>query len=101
MATWEFLLLTNTQGLVGGGRAGLFWSYIWTMCGFGLMIVSLAEMASMAPTCGAQYHWYALSESRILHLLTVCHLGCQSLLRVTCRGSSAMSLVSLPHRRLS
>lgn len=56
-ATWEFYLTANTQGLVDGGRAGLFWSYIWTFLGFGLISASLAEMASMAPTCGGQYHW--------------------------------------------
>ena len=55
--TWEFYLTANTQGLVDGGRAGLFWSYIWTFFGFGLIIASLAEMASMAPTAGGQYHW--------------------------------------------
>lgn len=37
----------NTQGLICGGRAGLFWSYIWTFCGYGFLISSLAEMASM------------------------------------------------------
>ena len=47
MATWEFLLTANTQGLVDGGRAGLFWSYIWTLFGFGVVIASMAEMASM------------------------------------------------------
>ncbi|PPJ52007.1 hypothetical protein CBER1_09635 [Cercospora berteroae] len=57
MATWQFLLTANTQGLVDGGRAGLFWSYIWTLGGCGLIIASMAEMASMAPTAGAQYHW--------------------------------------------
>ena len=56
-ATWEFYLTANTQGLVDGGRAGLFWSYIWTFFGFGVISASLAEMASMAPTCGGQYHW--------------------------------------------
>lgn len=52
MATWEFLLTANTQGLVDGGLAGLFWSYVWTICGFGLIIASMAECASMAPTSG-------------------------------------------------
>ena len=56
-ATWEFYLTANTQGLVDGGRAGLFWSYIWTFAGFGFITTSLAEMASMAPTSGGQYHW--------------------------------------------
>jgi hypothetical protein len=37
----------NTQGLVDGGIAGLFWSYVWTFIGFGIVMMSLAEMASM------------------------------------------------------
>jgi choline transport protein len=57
MASWEWMLLANTQGLTDGGRAGLFWSYIWVFVGFGLTVASLAEMASMAPTCAGQYHW--------------------------------------------
>ena len=56
-ATWEFLLIGNTQGLVDGGLAGLFWTYIWTFFGAGIVMISLAEMASMAPTSGGQYHW--------------------------------------------
>ena len=56
-ATWEFLLISNTQGLTDGGLAGLFWSYMWTFIGFGIVMVSLAEMASMAPISGGQYHW--------------------------------------------
>ncbi|KAJ5729708.1 uncharacterized protein N7483_004216 [Penicillium malachiteum] len=45
------------NGLQNGGFAGLFWSFVWTFFGFGFIIVSLAEMASMAPTSGGQYHW--------------------------------------------
>ncbi|CAG8404822.1 unnamed protein product [Penicillium salamii] len=56
-ATWEFILISNSQGLQNGGLAGIFWSYVWTFFGFGFIIVSLAEMASMAPTSGGQYHW--------------------------------------------
>ncbi|KAL4948130.1 amino acid/polyamine transporter I [Aspergillus filifer] len=33
------------------------WSMIWTFIGFGFIIASLSEMASMAPTSGGQYHW--------------------------------------------
>jgi amino acid transporter len=35
----------------------MFWSYIWTFIGFGFIIASLSEMASIAPTDGGQYHW--------------------------------------------
>ena len=53
-ATWEFLLISITQGLTDGGLAGLFWTYVWTFLGFSLVIASLAEMASMAPTSGGR-----------------------------------------------
>ncbi|PYI13087.1 amino acid transporter [Aspergillus japonicus CBS 114.51] len=56
-ATWEYILLSNYQGLQDGGLAGMLWSYVWSTVGFGFIIVSLAEMASMAPTSGGQYHW--------------------------------------------
>lgn len=55
--TWEVLLTATTQGLVDGGPAGLIWSYVWTFIGFTFIVASLAEMASMAPTAGGQYHW--------------------------------------------
>ena len=51
-ATWEFILVSNEQGLIDGGLGGLFWTFIWTFWGFGTVILSLAEMASMAPTSG-------------------------------------------------
>jgi hypothetical protein len=63
----------NTQGLIDGGLAGLFWAYIWNFIGFSFVVLSLAEMASMsvklalpleclltvsrAPISGGQYHW--------------------------------------------
>ncbi|RAH59700.1 GABA permease [Aspergillus piperis CBS 112811] len=56
-ATWEFILISNYEGLEDGGMAGLVWTYVWTFVGFGFIIVSLSEMASMAPTSGGQYHW--------------------------------------------
>lgn len=75
MATWQFLLTANSQGLVDGGRAGLFWSYIWTLCGFGLIIASMAEMASMAPTAGAQYHCKSL-QHHIQVTVSMTELSC-------------------------
>ncbi|KAL4882460.1 amino acid/polyamine transporter I [Aspergillus karnatakaensis] len=56
-ATWEFVLISNTEGLENGGLAGMCWSMVWTFVGFGFIIASLSEMASMAPTSGGQYHW--------------------------------------------
>ncbi|KAK0963993.1 hypothetical protein LTR91_018708 [Friedmanniomyces endolithicus] len=57
MGTWEILLTANTQGLTAGGLAGLFWSVVWCYTGQFFVVMSLAEMASMAPTAGGQYHW--------------------------------------------
>lgn len=48
MSTWEFLLLDNETILEDGGRAGLFWSYVWALVGYGAICASLAEMASMS-----------------------------------------------------
>ena len=47
MATWEYLFTANSRGLLNGGPAGMIWSYIWTITGFALMVVSLAELSSM------------------------------------------------------
>ncbi|KAI4936598.1 hypothetical protein J4E85_001929 [Alternaria conjuncta] len=55
--TWEVLLTATYQGLLDGGPAGLIWSFVWTWFGFSTVMLSLAEMASMAPTAGGQYHW--------------------------------------------
>ncbi|PSN74810.1 amino acid permease 2 [Corynespora cassiicola Philippines] len=55
--TWEVLMTATYEGLVDGGPAGLIWSYVWTYFGFSFVMASLAEMASMAPTAGGQYHW--------------------------------------------
>ncbi|KAK0637101.1 GABA permease-like protein [Bombardia bombarda] len=54
---WEVLLTATYQGLVDGGPAGLIWSFVWTWFGMSTVILSLAEMSSMAPTAGGQYHW--------------------------------------------
>lgn len=54
---WEVLLTATYQGLVDGGPAGLIWSFVWTWFGFSTVMLSLAEMSSMAPTAGGQYHW--------------------------------------------
>ncbi|KAK5704502.1 hypothetical protein LTR17_021836 [Elasticomyces elasticus] len=57
MGTWEIMLTANTQGLTAGGLAGLFWSLVWCYIGQFFVVMSLAEMASMAPIAGGQYHW--------------------------------------------
>lgn len=57
METWEFVLVSLGLGLINGGFAGLFWTFIGTITCYSTVVLSLAEMASMAPTSGGQYHW--------------------------------------------
>ena len=51
-STWEFVLVSTYSGLIDGGYGGLFAQYIWTFFGSLTVCMSLAEMASMAPTAG-------------------------------------------------
>ncbi|KAE8418078.1 amino acid transporter [Aspergillus pseudocaelatus] len=57
MGTWENVLTSTSQGLRTAGRPCLFWSLVWACCGQLFIVLSLAEMSSMAPTAGGQYHW--------------------------------------------
>jgi choline transport protein len=57
MATWEFVLVSLASGLWNGGFGGLFWTFIVTVICYSSIVASLAEMESMAPTSGGQYHW--------------------------------------------
>ncbi len=57
MATWEYVLVSLSIGFSNGGFAGLFWCFIVTVICYSSIVASLAEMESMAPTSGGQYHW--------------------------------------------
>ncbi|CZT00284.1 hypothetical protein WAI453_012659 [Rhynchosporium graminicola] len=57
MSTWEIALMTSFFGLVNGGTAGLVWGYLVVWMGYMLVFATIAEMASMSPTSGGQYHW--------------------------------------------
>ncbi|KAL8650363.1 MAG: hypothetical protein Q9210_003868, partial [Variospora velana] len=69
---------------INGGTADLFWGYIVVLTGAGLTYASLAEMASMAPTAGGQYHWVSEfappKHQKFLSYLVgwVCMLGWQA-----------------------
>ncbi|KAL2424571.1 Choline transport protein [Exophiala dermatitidis] len=57
MITWERLLTVFVYGLTDGGLAGLIYGYLFCWVGYLAVVASLAEMVSMAPTAGGQYHW--------------------------------------------
>lgn len=51
------MICTSASGLIDGGTAGLIWTYVGTVTFMTCVIASMADMASMAPTSGGQYHW--------------------------------------------
>ncbi|KAH8809152.1 amino acid/polyamine transporter I [Xylogone sp. PMI_703] len=56
-ASWEALLPLFTFALTDGGPGILFWGFLVCMCGMSTVYASIAEMASISPTAGGQYHW--------------------------------------------
>lgn len=54
---WELGVFVISPGLIDGGRSGLIYNTLWNFVGFAPVYLSMAEMASMAPIAGAQYHW--------------------------------------------
>ncbi|KXT11644.1 hypothetical protein AC579_7030 [Pseudocercospora musae] len=57
MGTWEVTLSATAAGLTNGGTGGMIWMFVGSFVCFGTIVLSLAEMSSMAPTAGGQYHW--------------------------------------------
>ncbi|KAK3724841.1 hypothetical protein LTR37_000889 [Vermiconidia calcicola] len=53
----EFGVFSNSQGLFAGGRAGLIRTTIICASSFLPIVLSTAEMPSIAPTARGQYHW--------------------------------------------
>ncbi|KIV95884.1 hypothetical protein PV10_03485 [Exophiala mesophila] len=90
MSTWQALLGVAAFGLGNGGTAGLIYLYIIVVIFFGMVNISMAEMASMAPTAGGQYHWISefapRSYQKGLSFLVgwLCSLGWQSGVSIGC-----------------
>ncbi|PTU24240.1 hypothetical protein P175DRAFT_0553513 [Aspergillus ochraceoroseus IBT 24754] len=57
ISTWEVVLTLLSCALTDGGTAGLIWGFMIVTAGFSLVFASIAELASMSPTSGGQYHW--------------------------------------------
>ncbi|KAA8648467.1 uncharacterized protein ATNIH1004_004352 [Aspergillus tanneri] len=60
IATWEGLLDTFLIPMENGGPATAVYGYIFAWIGTGCCFLLLAELSSMAPTSGGQYHWCAM-----------------------------------------
>ncbi|RGP60207.1 amino acid permease [Fusarium sporotrichioides] len=59
MATWEALSSVVAQALASGGVPCLIYNYIASFLCTVAIALSLAEIASVYPTAGGQYHWVA------------------------------------------
>lgn len=57
VVAWEALLVIAPYPLLDGGSPCIFWGLIVAPIGLTLVYLSLAELASMSPTAGGQYHW--------------------------------------------
>ncbi|KAJ6781801.1 hypothetical protein PWT90_11098 [Aphanocladium album] len=62
MRFWAFARFSCARGsrssaLANGGSAGLIYTWLIAWAGFNAVYASMAEMASVAPTTGGQYHW--------------------------------------------
>lgn len=53
---WVLALPGASSILTNGGSAGGIWGYVIVIFGMSLTTLSMAEMASMAPCAGGQYH---------------------------------------------
>lgn len=87
---WVIALIAAIIPLTNGGTAGGIWMYFIVIVGLCFTTTSMAEMASMAPTAGGQYHWVSefapKSTQRFLSYMTgwLCVSG-QKVERIGCR----------------
>ncbi|KAI1277947.1 amino acid transporter [Xylaria sp. FL0933] len=74
LCSWEGVLLTSVPTLLVGGAAGVVWGFVGNWIGILSVYAALAELASIAPTAGGQYHWVAMlapsSAARFLTYMT-------------------------------
>ncbi|THY96135.1 amino acid transporter-like protein [Aureobasidium pullulans] len=90
MSSWELLLPLWSFVLTDGGTPILFWGFIVVGFIMGLVYASIAELASMSPTSGGQYHWVSecapVSVRKLLSYTTgwLCAIGWQVYLAGVC-----------------
>ncbi|KAK7934869.1 hypothetical protein PG985_000364 [Apiospora marii] len=73
MGTWEGWNVNMTSALLNGGPRALFFGAFLALAGAWAQAASVAEMASLQPVAGAQYHWtYHLAPRRMRRFM--CYL---------------------------
>jgi choline transport protein len=82
LGTWEGLSFTLISALQSGGPASLMYGLLLAWVGTLSNAASLAEISSIYPTAGGQYHWaYCLSPPsiRVFASYIVGWIGCSGL----------------------
>ena len=91
--SWEYVFINGVLSLPNGGTAGSVWVFLIACVGMFFVALSMAEMASIAPTAGGQYHWCSeLSPPNCQKFLSytvgyLCVLGWHASLAGTCYAS--------------
>lgn len=62
-ASWESTINGVVNGLTNGGPSSLVWGFLVAGPGTAMIVLSLAEMASITPSVGAQYRYPVLYSS--------------------------------------
>lgn len=60
LLSWEGILVTSVPTFLHVGPAGVIWAFLIGWVGVTSVYASVAELASIAPTAGGQYHWVAM-----------------------------------------
>ncbi|KAK8038351.1 7-keto 8-aminopelargonic acid transporter [Apiospora phragmitis] len=72
MGTWEGWNVNMTSALLNGGPRALFFGAFLALAGAWAQASSVAEMASLQPVAGAQYHWtYHLAPGAIANSVVI------------------------------
>ncbi|KAF2155681.1 amino acid transporter [Myriangium duriaei CBS 260.36] len=104
-SSWPFVLVTGTYSLSNGGLAGNIWLFLVVCVGMFMVMLSMAEMASITPSAGAQYHWTSEYAPHRCHkylsfavgwLSTVGWIACMVLVSYVC-AQQLQSLIWLYH----
>ncbi|KAK2603615.1 hypothetical protein QQS21_004196 [Conoideocrella luteorostrata] len=56
-SAWCLNAFVIIPAITDGGLPNMIWSNVWCFVGYIPIVLSMAEMSSMAPIAGAQYHW--------------------------------------------
>ncbi|CAJ2502234.1 Uu.00g096280.m01.CDS01 [Anthostomella pinea] len=60
LLSWEGIVTNSGLALTNGGPAGVIWGFLINWIGTLSVNAVLAELSSIAPTAGGQYHWVAM-----------------------------------------